>query len=32
MIDDANKQFIYDFTQPCPSTCDINSPLYTLKS
>lgn len=21
---------IYDFTQPCPSTCDVNSPLYTL--
>lgn len=22
---------IYDFTQPCPSTCDIDSPLYGLK-
>lgn len=22
---------IYDFTQPCPTTCDIDSPLYTLK-
>jgi hypothetical protein len=22
---------IYDFTQPCPSTCDINSPLYGSK-
>jgi hypothetical protein len=21
---------IYDFTQPCPTTCDVNSPLYTL--
>lgn len=22
---------IYDFTQPCPSTCDSNSPLFTLR-
>jgi len=22
---------IYDFTYPCPSTCDVNSPLYTVK-
>lgn len=22
---------IYDFTQPCPSTCDIDSPLYSTK-
>lgn len=22
---------IYDFTKPCPSTCDIDSPLYGLK-
>jgi hypothetical protein len=21
---------IYDFTKPCPSNCDVNSPLYTL--
>lgn len=21
---------IYDFTRPCPSKCDVNSPLYTL--
>lgn len=22
---------IYDFTKPCPSYCDVNSPLYTLR-
>jgi hypothetical protein len=22
---------IFDFTQPCPSTCDENSPLYSPK-
>lgn len=31
LIDDDKKQYIYDFTKPCPSTCDIVSPLYTLK-
>ena len=31
LINDEKKQFIYDFTQPCPSTCDVDSPLYTLK-
>jgi hypothetical protein len=31
LIDDANKQYIYDFTKPCPNTCDVDSPLYTLK-
>lgn len=31
LIDDTNKQYIYDFTKPCPSTCDVDSPLYTLK-
>ncbi len=27
MVDDG----IYDMTKPCPSFCDIKSPLYTLK-
>lgn len=31
LIDDANGKHIYDFTKPCPSTCDVHSPLYTLK-
>lgn len=31
MINDAEGQYIYDFTMPCPSTCDVDSPLYTLK-
>lgn len=31
LIDDQCQQYIYDFTKPCPSTCDVNSPLYTLK-
>lgn len=31
MINDQKAQYIYDFTVPCPTTCDINSPLYTLK-
>ncbi len=31
LIDEANGQFIYDFTQPCPKKCDINSPLFNLK-
>lgn len=31
LINAVMDQFIYDFTQPCPNTCDINSPLYTLK-
>lgn len=31
LINDELQQYIYDFTQPCPTTCDINSPLYTLK-
>jgi len=22
------KPYVYDFTHPCPSTCDIESPLY----
>lgn len=24
----TNKSLIYDFSLPCPSTCDIKSPLY----
>ncbi|TGD56650.1 hypothetical protein [Flavobacterium humi] len=31
LINDSNQQYIYDFTQPCPNTCDVDSPLYTLK-
>jgi hypothetical protein len=31
LIDDTCEQYIYDFTKPCPSTCDVDSPLYTLK-
>lgn len=31
LIDDANEQYIYDFTKPCPTTCNVTSPLYTLK-
>lgn len=31
LIDDNKKQYIYDFTRPCPTTCDVASPLYTLK-
>ncbi|MEW5675191.1 hypothetical protein ABGT15_02655 [Flavobacterium enshiense] len=28
LIDDANGQYIYDFTRPCPDTCDVKSPLF----
>jgi hypothetical protein len=28
MIDDTKGWYIYDFSHPCPSTCDVNSPLY----
>lgn len=31
MINEENGQYIYDFTQPCPKTCDVNSPLFTLE-
>lgn len=30
LINDEKKQYIYDFTKPCPDTCDTKSPLYTL--
>lgn len=30
MIDDAAGQYIYDFTKPCPDTCDPKSPLYSF--
>lgn len=30
LIDTASGYYIYDFTEPCPNTCDVNSPLYTL--
>ena len=31
MINEDLGQYIYDFTIPCPSVCDVDSPLYTLK-
>jgi hypothetical protein len=31
LISEKNKDFIYDFTRPCPEQCDIDSPLFTLK-
>lgn len=31
LIDEANGKIIFDFTKPCPSECDINSPLFNLK-
>ena len=30
LIDAAAGYYIYDFTDPCPPKCDVNSPLYTL--
>ena len=27
MVGDDADQFVYDFTHPCPPTCDENSPL-----
>ena len=30
LIDEAAGAYVYDFTAPCPRTCDVNSPLYTL--
>lgn len=29
--EDGGKSLIYDFTFPCPSTCDPKSPLYDTK-
>ncbi|WP_300564456.1 hypothetical protein [Flavobacterium sp.] len=31
LINEDAGQYIYDFTLPCPNTCNITSPLYTLK-
>ena len=31
LISEKDKEYIYDFTKPCPETCDIESPLFTLK-
>ncbi|MGX7668967.1 hypothetical protein [Flavobacterium pedocola] len=28
LINDADEQYIYDFTRPCPDTCDTKSPLF----
>lgn len=30
LIDEDKGLYIYDFTKPCPSDCDNNSPLYKL--
>ncbi len=27
--DPIPQSAMYDFTQPCPATCDLNSPLFT---
>lgn len=31
LINDEKSQFIFDFTQPCPTKCDTKSPLFNLK-
>ena len=31
LINEAEGEYIYDFTKPCPNTCDVDSPLFTLK-
>lgn len=31
LIDSAKGYYIYDFTAPCPNTCDTSSILYNLK-
>ena len=31
LIDADKKEYIYDFTQPCPAYCDMKSPLYNLE-
>ncbi len=31
LIDEKSGYDIYDFTQPCPNKCDIESPLFNLK-
>lgn len=31
LINENEKQYIYDFTMPCPNTCDPGSPLFDLK-
>lgn len=30
LINEAAGAYIYDFTEPCPRTCDTTSPLYNL--
>lgn len=29
LIDEEIGDFVYDFTKPCPDTCDVKSKLYT---
>ena len=31
LISEKDKDYIYDFTRPCPDKCDIESPLFNLK-
>lgn len=31
LIDYEQGLYVYDFTQPCPTTCDSSSPLYYEK-
>ena len=31
LIDPDNGHYIYDFTTPCPTTCDTKSPLFSWK-
>lgn len=30
LIDEANGQFIYDFTTSCQPNCDVDSPLFNI--
>ncbi|MGK4567509.1 hypothetical protein [Flavobacterium sp. 3HN19-14] len=30
LIDEGKGWYIYDFTKPCPNTCDPSSPLYNV--
>ncbi|AWI25777.1 hypothetical protein [Flavobacterium pallidum] len=31
LIDYNNGLYVYDFTMPCPTTCDTSSPLYFVR-
>lgn len=30
LVNEAAGEYVYDFTEPCPRTCDYTSPMYTL--